>query len=275
MDVRPAATVMLVRDTAPAPGRPGGVEVLMLLRHLESVFVPGVWVFPGGRVDDGDEAASTRSPGRTDAEASAALGLPAGGLAYWVAAARECFEEAGILLARHASTGRPLETRGDLEAARFARHRRDVHAGRRSLADVLAAEDLVLDLGDVHYVSHWITPPGGTRRFDTRFFVAPAPPGQTAAHDTAETVESLWTTPAAALERHAAGEILLVIPTIRNLHTLARFDSVAELLDAARSIGRVPAIAPRFRGDPGVPASALDGAPSASSARDPEPPCPT
>lgn len=275
VDVRPAATVMLVRDSSGPPGGSGGIEVLMLLRDLQSVFVPGAWVFPGGRVDDADVRAAAISGGRADAEASAALGVPGGGLAYWVAAVRECFEEAGILLARHAGTGEPLETGRELDAARFARHRRDVHAGRRSLGDVLAAEGLVLDLADVHYVSHWVTPPGGTRRFDTRFFVAPAPAGQVASHDAAETVESLWTTPATALERHDAGEILLVFPTIKNLQTLSRFGSVAELLEAARSIGTVPQIAPRFRGDPGVPASALDGPLPAFSARDPEPPCPT
>jgi len=116
----------------------------------------------------------------------------------------------------------------------------------------------VLDLSGVHYVSHWITPPGFTaRRFDTRFFVAATPPAQVASHDAAETVDSLWTTPADALARGAAGEIDIKIPTISNLEDLGRFSSVAELEAAARAIGRVPVAAPRFRGDPSVPAGVL------------------
>jgi 8-oxo-dGTP pyrophosphatase MutT (NUDIX family) len=260
VEVQPAATVMLVRD---ASGRKGGsLEVLMLRRHPESVFAADAWVFPGGRVDAGDAGPAPLGVGPSDAEASAALGIPSGGLAYWVAAARECFEEAGILLARHADSGAWLDTSTEWSGARLARHRRDVHAGTATLGAVLEAEGLMLDLSGVHYVSHWITPPGFTaRRFDTRFFVAATPPAQIASHDTAETVDSLWTTPADALARGAAGEIDIKIPTISNLEDLRRFSSVAELEAAARSIGRVPVAAPRFRGDPTVPAGVLAPAP--------------
>ena len=211
MEVQPAATVMLVRD---ASGRRGGsLEVLMLRRHPDSAFAADAWVFPGGRVDDGDRAGSPIALGPSDAEASQVLGLPSGGLAYWVAAARECFEEAGILLARHPDAGTWLDTMTEWSAARLARYRRDLHAGVTTLGAVLEAEGLVLDLSGVHYVSHWITPPGFTaRRFDTRFFVAVAPPDQIASHDTTETVESVWAAPAEAL---------------------ARFSSTAELVAAA------------------------------------------
>jgi len=84
-------------------------------------------------------------------------------------------------------------------------------------------------------VSHWITPKhrGTARRFDTRFFVAEAPPNQVVSHDAAETVESVWTTPADALARGRAGEITLLIPTIANLEALARFPSVAEIVEFA------------------------------------------
>jgi hypothetical protein len=142
-----------------------------------------------------------------------------------------------------------------------------------SLRTLLEAEGLMLDLSGVHYVSHWITPPGHTaRRFDTRFFVAAVPPGQVASHDATETVESLWTGPADALARGAAGEITLLIPTIANLEALARFASVAELVAAARGIGSVPVTAPRFRGDPTVPAGALAPSPGVSPE---ESSCPT
>jgi 8-oxo-dGTP pyrophosphatase MutT (NUDIX family) len=256
VEVQPAATVMLVRDAGDGPG--GSLEVLMLRRHPESVFAADAWVFPGGRVDAADGFGAPILAGPSDEEASRALGLPAGGLAYWVAAARECFEEAGILLARHADTGAWLDTGGEWGSARLARHRRDVHAGTASLGAVLQAEGLVLDLSGVHYVSHWITPPGRTaRRFDTRFFVAVAPPDQPVSHDAAETVESVWTTPAAALARGADEAITLLIPTIANLKALAQFSSTEELVAAARSIGAVPVAAPRFRGDPSVPTGVL------------------
>ena len=271
MEVQPAATVMLVRDAGPGSG--GSLEVLMLRRHPESVFAADAWVFPGGRVDDGDGQATPIGDGPSDAEASRALGLPAGGLAYWVAAARECFEEAGILLARHADTGAWLDTMSEWSAARLARYRRDVHAGAATLGAVLEAEGLVLDLSGVHYVSHWITPPGRTaRRFDTRFFVAEAPPDQPVSHDASETVESIWTTPAAALARGADGEITLLVPTIANLKALAQFSSTDELVAAARAIGPVPVAAPRFRGDPSVPAGALAPFPPPDT---PEFQCPT
>src|SRR5882724_9964316 len=280
VEVQPAATVMLVRSGA-SPDAPDaeGLEVLMLRRHPESVFAADAWVFPGGRVDAADGVGAPVGPGPSDEDASRALGLPSGGRAYWVAAARECFEEAGILLARHRDSGAWLDTSSDWSSARLARYRREVHTGVTSLGALLEAEGLVLDLSGVHYVSHWITPPRRTaRRFDTRFFVAEVPPDQVASHDAAETVESTWTAPAEALARGAAGEIHLVIPTIANLEALARFSSTAELVAAARAIGSVPVAAPRFRGDPSVPAGVLAPAPPpgpVSFNPGPESPCPT
>src|SRR4051794_41400192 len=95
--VRDAATVMLVRDASDA----GGMEVFMLRRNLKSDFVGGAYVFPGGAVDEADRHADLERvcTGRSDDQASVLLGVDSGGLAYWVAAIRECFEEAGGLLA--------------------------------------------------------------------------------------------------------------------------------------------------------------------------------
>src|SRR6185437_12686155 len=99
VEIRPAATVMLVRD-APASGGGTALEVLMVRRNLRSDFVGGAYVFPGGAVDLLDGGAEAICAGRTDAGASALLGFGSGGLAYWVAVVRETFEEAGLLLAR-------------------------------------------------------------------------------------------------------------------------------------------------------------------------------
>ena len=252
VEIRPAATLMLVRDGV------DGMEVLMLRRNPAAVFAADAWVFPGGAVDPVDaDVPATAVLGPTDSDASTTIGVPSGGLAFFVAAARECFEEAGVLLARHAGTGAVLDTSSDLDSLRFGKHRRELLAGRRSLTEMIAAEDLILDLTDVVYVSRWITPQGPPRRFDTRFFLAAAPGGQVASHDTSETVESVWTTPSLALDRRRAGDIHLVFPTIKNLEALARFDTTAELLAAARAIRSVPVVAPRRIPD------------------DPERPCPT
>lgn len=236
---------MIVRDAAPQ-----GVEVLLLQRNARSDFVAGAHVFPGGAVDAADaaDAAAGRCVGRTDAECSAALGVEEGGLAFWVGALRECFEEAGLLLARHPGDEHLLSLLRPGVADRFAAHRAAVHAGR-SFAEVLVEEDLVLDVGRLHYVSHWVTPEGASRRYDTRFFVAEAPPEQAPRHDAGETVATTWIGPALALDRHRAGALELVLPTVRNLEALCRFATVEELLASARAVEHVPTIRPRLVDD--------------------------
>ena len=239
--LRAAATVMLVRDSAA-----GALEVLMVKRNLNSDFVGGAYVFPGGGVDpaDGGNEAEALTRGRSDAEASEILGIEEGGLAYWVAVLRELFEEAGILLAT-TRDGAPLELEGDV-ASRFVTHRAAVNDRQRRFLDVVAEEQLTLDVGGLPYFAHWITPEGSPRRYDTRFFVAAAPARQTAAHDAGEVVADEWVTPADALRRHREGDIELIFPTIRNLQAISRFETVAELIDAAKRAASVPAIMPRI-----------------------------
>jgi len=237
---------MLVRD---APASSGGtvLEVLMVRRNLRSDFVGGAYVFPGGAVDphDGGVEAEALCAGRSDADASALLGVGSGGLAYWVAVVRETFEEAGLLLAHR--PGGPGLLAGDAEEEeRFAAARLAVNAGTLRFLDLCREERLRLAVGDVHYFAHWITPRGAPRRFDTRFFVAAAPPGQIAAHDAGETIAEVWISPHEALERHRAGEIEIIFPTIRNLQAIGRFATSTELLAAAaRASSAVPTIEPR------------------------------
>ena len=242
--VRDAATVMLVRDGA------DGMEVFMLRRNLQSVFVGGAYVFPGGAVDEEDSHTDLGPvcSGRTDAEASELLGVAEGGLAFWVAAVRECFEEAGVLLAYDAS-GTVLSLADAAVERRFVAHRRAVDTGRRRLVDVCLEEGLFLAVDRIHYFSHWITPLGAPRRYDTRFFVTEAPAEQVPLHDSRETIAGLWTRPADALARYAAGELDLIFPTIRNLEAIGRFERSADLLAAAAAIESVPAILPRVVAD--------------------------
>jgi 8-oxo-dGTP pyrophosphatase MutT (NUDIX family) len=249
--IRPAATVMLVRDAPEPPSDDDRLEVLMVRRNLNSDFVGGAYVFPGGSVDpaDGGAEAEAVCSGRTDVEASALLGIDAGGLAYWVAALRETFEEAGLLLAER--PGGPALLAGDTEEeARFVSERAAVNVGTRRFLDLCREERLRLMVGDVHYFAHWITPRGAPRRFDTRFFVAAAPPGQRAAIDAGETIAETWVSPRGALAAHRAGELEIIFPTIRNLQAISRFDSAAALLDAAAlASAAVPTIEPRVVAD--------------------------
>jgi 8-oxo-dGTP pyrophosphatase MutT (NUDIX family) len=228
---------MLLRDT------PAGPEVFMLRRTLKAVFVGGFYVFPGGAVDDADRAAEVeeRCLGLTDAEASDQLLLPSGGLAFWVAAVRECFEEAGVLLAVR-DDGAFVDLGEPDTAARFETHRRAVHRGERRLIEVCADEELHLDVGNIEYVSHWITPEGEPRRFDTRFFVARAPATQEPLHDDHETIASLWVRPADALDRQRQGELPMITPTLANLEYLTPFATADEALADASTICHPPTI---------------------------------
>lgn len=243
--VRDAATVMLLRDG------PGGMEVCMLLRNLQSDFVGGAFVFPGGAVDpsDGLPEVEPLCAGLTDAEASRHLDVPSGGLAYWVAAVRESFEEAGVLVAVDADD-RVVSFADPEVAGRFVEHRRAVDSGERRLVEVLGDEGLRIDAAGIHYFSRWITPLGAPRRYDTRFFVAAAPPEQEPLHDDREVVASQWFTPAEALRRHDEGEITMIFPTVRTLVALDRFESAAAVLAHARSLPKVEAVLPLMRESP-------------------------
>jgi 8-oxo-dGTP pyrophosphatase MutT (NUDIX family) len=245
--VRDAATVMLVRDGA------DGMEVFMLRRNLNSDFVGGAYVFPGGAVDEEDRHADLEAVcrGLSDDGASARLDVARGGLAYWVAAVRECFEEAGVLLAVDRDTGEVLSFADPDIAERFNGHRALVDAGERRLLEVCEMEHLLVAADSIQYFAHWITPVGPPRRYDTRFFVAAAPPEQHPLHDDRETIANIWVRPADALGMHDAGELDMIFPTIKNLEAISRFERSVDLLDAARAIGAVPAIQPRIVQEPG------------------------
>jgi 8-oxo-dGTP pyrophosphatase MutT (NUDIX family) len=245
--VRAAATVMLVRDHPI-----NGLEVFMLQRTLAAVFAKGMYVFPVGRVDanDNEDQLEAICDGLDDEEASALLGIPNGGLSYWVAAIRECFEEAGVLLAR--PTAERELIRFDTDVAlqgRFNVARHAVHDGNISLVELCTTEDLRLVTDNIHYVSHWITPVGEPRRFDTRFFIARAPEAQEPLHDDNETIASLWVSPIEALERHQRGDLAMIPPTTSNLQFLAPHGTANDALNAAKKIGTPTAILPKLKTD--------------------------
>jgi 8-oxo-dGTP pyrophosphatase MutT (NUDIX family) len=233
---RAAATVLTVRDA------PNGYEILMVRRNVRSEFMGGVYVFPGGALDERDLHAPVL--GLDDLSASARLEVDGGGLAYYVACLRELFEEAGLLVAcGPEGQHRSFASEGD--AARLHAHRTSLNADETSLAEVLVAEGVVADLRDIAYFAHWITPVGPPRRYDTRFFVALAPDGQVASHDDSETTDLRWLRPRDALAARERGEIDMVVPTVRSLEAVASLERAHEVLEFAHSIARVPVVRPR------------------------------
>lgn len=231
----PAATIVLIRD--PAAGRAeAGVEVLLMRRHRRSGFVPGAWVFPGGRVDPADSAPPLYQR---------IVGLPsepAPESAFWTAALRELFEETGVLLARDADGGWAADTTSDtsLEA-----HRGALMADEITLMDVLEEHELTLDAGGMVHIAHWVTPVVEPRRYDTHFFAAALPPDRSATPDPREMTEAAWLTARDALERFERGELPMVFPTVRTLQELRGYRSTRDVIDGFRH-RHVPRILPRL-----------------------------
>lgn len=244
--VKPAATVLLVRDADR-----GGIEVFMLRRTFNAAFASGMFVFPGGKVDDVDgiDEIAELCDGLTDAEASAMLGIASGGLAYWVACIRECFEEAGVLLARDSGTGNVIRFDDPTVAERFNTERHNIHDGSVALLDLCRREGLTLTTDEIHYVSHWITPMGERRRFDTRFFIARAPAAQEPLHDDGETIESMWISPQEAIERAHERDLMLMPPTKANIEFLLPHKTADEVMEAAARVGVPQTILPKLKID--------------------------
>ena len=231
----PASTVVLLRDESP-------FEVFLVRRNDSIAFLGGAHVFPGGRVDPSDHSHDLIGGVRPQADPYIAItarmpDVPAeAAIGHYVAAVRELFEEAGVLLAQ------PL-TAASVE--RLTAARRDLLAGRITFADIIRREQLQLALDELAYFAHWVTPEIEIRRFDTRFFIARAPQGQTPIHDEGETTHSEWVEPAIAIERCRAGVISLPPPTWTTLQTLARFDSIDAVFDWALR-KPIPRVQPRF-----------------------------
>lgn len=236
---RPAATIVVVRDA------PAGLELLLLRRAEKGDHNSGAWVFPGGLLDAADRECHAWCSGLDDISASALLGVAEGGLDYYVAAIRESFEEAGILFAVD-ERGQPIDMLVD-SGTRLAGLREPLHRGEVSFAAVCREFGLRLAAGKLFYVAHWITPPGRAKRFDTRFFLAVLPAGQTSSHDALETVDHVWLRPAQALA--AENSRRLMTPTRSVIATIGQFQHTDALLAWAHSPRQVETVAPRLGRD--------------------------
>lgn len=218
---RLSATILLLRD---APG----LEVLMVKRNYQIDFASGALVFPGGKIsqDDADPRWAERCTGPSE---------PAR-----IGAIREAFEESGLLLAR--PRGSDAMAPPEMAEA-LAPLRADVEQGAQSFFELIAAHDLILACDALVPFSRWITPEVMPKRFDTHFYLAPAPEGQIAEQDGHETTEALWIAPDAALEAAGAGKATVIFPTRMNLGRLALAQSSAAAL-ARFASAPVPEIMP-------------------------------
>jgi len=202
----------------------------MLRRTANAAFAGGMYVFPGGRVDGDDHLHVyddyRRGPDVGQAAQQRALGAEWRG--FWIAGIRESFEEAGVLLA-YDRDGALLDLHDEAIRARFDGYRHALHERTLSLDAICARENLLLAVDRMHFLNRWITPEGRPRRFDTRFFVAEAPPKQRGRHDDSETVDSMWITPADALTLNASGEFGLMSVTHRQLMSLAEYATLSQL----------------------------------------------
>ncbi len=234
VEPRLAATLLLVRDAATGP------EVLMMRRHDGSSFAAGAMVFPGGAVQAEDSVDDLRAACRSiDALGSLATAA--------IAAIRETFEECGILLARRAATGALVG--GAYHGALVERYQTAVAHEPAAWLAMIRAEGLELACDLLVRYAHWITPASRPKRFDTHFFLAPAPPDQTASHDQREAVEADWLLPAAVVAGADDGRYRLVFATRMNLVKLAASATVEAALAAAR-VAPIVTVTPRMEKTP-------------------------
>ena len=229
-NVRLAATILLVRDND------HGREVFMLQRPGGGDF-PDLHVFPGGKVDAADFVPELVTD-IDDLEASGMLGVEAGGLRYWVAVIRECFEECGVLLADR--DGELFAPGSDREAARFEEHRHSLVAGEMDFATLCRSEGLTVRGRRAYYFSHWITPEVSPRRFDTRFFIAEMPSGQVTNGHAWETADEAWIAPHLALEHVAADRWQMISPTLITLQSILAYPDVGAMLAAVAQESHLP-----------------------------------
>ncbi len=238
----PAATVLLVRD------HNSTVEVFMIKRAMKTNF-GGAWVFPGGKVDSSDDIKniSKYSPLLNDEEASKRLGIKSGGLVYWIACIRECFEESGILLADNEQKKISKGWFKGSDEEIVNQYKKQLLQGNDVFLELIDKFDLTLSTDEIAYISHWITPKIEKRRYSTRFFIARCP-NQLATHDGLEGVESRWLEPKVALDLYKSGEFPMIMPTIKNLELIKDFQDTQTLLRSMNDklITDIPKVEPVF-----------------------------
>lgn len=236
---RPAATVVLIREGERS------LEILLLRRSRSAGFVPGAFVFPGGRVDEADGAHGPleRMTGLSPEEASQRLGLQPesapSAIAYYVSAVREAFEETGLLPGTEAPAP-PASRSTRVEGIRNA-----LMTDAIGWSEALTQLGVSLSLSAVEYIAHWITPTVEPRRYDTRFFAAEVGADSEPIVDPREMLEAIWISPSQALARHEEGSLPMVFPTLSTITALRDFKTPGAALNHFRE-REIPTILPRL-----------------------------
>ena len=232
---------MIVRDSDI------GVQVFMMKRSLRSSF-GGIWVFPGGILEDQDQDIAKKNycNGIDEKKAKAILNYDQESLTYWIASLRETFEETGALIAIRDNNS--FFTPTEDEAINLERLRSDLNNGKISFISILKQLKLKIALERLIYISHWITPDVETKRYTPRFFLTSLNEEVTMTHDDLEGTDSKWIGINEALEAHKAGRISLIMPTIKNLESISSYKNTQEMISAKNAIKAkdIPAIEPKF-----------------------------
>ena len=213
--ILPASTMILIDD------RPD-LQVLMFLRNNSSGFVADHTIFPGGAIEEDDKNYiwDDLIVGLTKEEAAGQLRTEHA-RSFWIAAIRETIEEVGVLV-------------GTLENS-VLEEREFLENGTKNFSNVILGRELFLDLSDIRPISRWITPMGGTRRYDTYFFVARSFTPVVPQVDGKEAVEAFWITPSEALQKWESGEMTMISPTLATLRQLESYKNVSEVFSALES----------------------------------------
>jgi len=236
----------------------------MVRRHIGSEFAADVFVFPGGKVDPADRDPTMERYTKLHSDRATAGEGEVLHRSLRLAAIRELFEEAGVLLAWR-SEGQLVRFDGE-QGTRFVEHRRRLQRGEMSMLDLAREEDLCFAADRLHAFSRWITPEILPRRYDTRFFVAYLPEAQEPLHDAIETTEGLWISPKEALKRYASGEFPLVFATVKHLERMSAYRSVEELTASVSTVDLEP-VMPRIVESGSETLFLLPGDPGYSSTR--------
>ena len=244
---RPAATVVLLRDGDDGGAGGQGLEAFVLRRTGSMRFAAGMHVFPGGTVDPRDlehrVTWSGEPPERWASAFSVDVSLAS---ALVCAAVRETFEESGVLLAAPSADSAVI----DAGSAEWEADREALVGHELGLADLLGSRGLVLRADLLRPWAHWITPEFEERRYDTRFFVAPLPPGRRPRDVGGEADRVAWVGVREAVARHERGEMAMLPPTVTTLGELAEYGTVADVLAAGWARQVVPMMPrPLVRGD--------------------------
>lgn len=213
--ILPAATMILL-DNRP------DLQVLMLLRNEASGFVAGHTIFPGGAIEQNDKSSMWDDLvlGLTSKEANTQLRTDEA-RSFWIAAIRETIEEVGVVVGSHEDE--LLEDRKSLED------------GTANFSQIITQRQLSLDLSEIKPISRWITPKGGSRRYDTYFFVAQPLSSVTPQVDGKEAVEAFWISPSEALQKWESGELTMISPTLATLQQLNTYRNTGEIFSALES----------------------------------------